>query len=196
MYFTLKEHNTRLQQLVNDQPKEIVIVSYGLYAGILDDGRDAHSWGKKFTSNTHLFLDSLKGIPTQIAVGLPPPSNCFTKKEGVCPHCQEKYLKGLRRLWHHHKMWPDINWRVCLESHMKAWVFTYRKKTIAIIGGRNLTDSDWHDFTMEIVGEKAEDIKWHCEEFVEGCLPMNSANLKKIAVDFKLPISTAAAGAV
>ena len=189
MYFTLEEHNARLQELVLEGPKDLTIISYGLYAGVLDDGRDAHSWGKKFASNTHLFLDSLKDIPTTITVGLPPPSNC-TGKAGSCPHCQEKYLKGLRRLWWHNQTWPSITWKVCLESHMKAWVFSYRRKTIALVGGRNLTDSSWHDFTMEVVGEKAEQIKKHCDEYAEKCGNMNGETLKAIAASFKLPIAT------
>jgi len=193
MYFTLEAHNARLKELVELKPNALTVVSYGLYAGVLDDGRDAHAWGKKFASNTHLFLDSLKDIPTTITVGLPPPSNCSKKASIVpCPHCQQNYLKGLRRMWHHQKAWSNITWKVCVESHMKAYVFSYPRKTVAIVGGRNLTDSNWHDFTMEVVGEKAEQIRDHCNEFSSNCLPMNGETLKKIAVEFGLPLQQAA----
>lgn len=152
MFTTLQEYYDYLYECIDDQPQEIRISTFGIYAGILDTGKSMHSIGGKYLSKVHNFLDAVeeKTDRVKILVGLPMYRSCKGKHE-VCKHCITSYAKIYSRLAKHQENWPSFQWRFHGELHLKCAIFDYdNNKARTIVGGRNFTDSDWADISFAL----------------------------------------------
>jgi len=147
MFITQKDHNQYLKKLIIEKPDEVMIATYNIYAGILHDGEDAHSWGEKYHSDAHEILDMLCDCKrVRIIVGTPPLSLC---KAG-CEDCIAKQYKSATRLSKHALKWPKYQWKYTGDFHLKCYLFKKDGIMKGVIGGRNLSDSNWVDVTFNI----------------------------------------------
>jgi hypothetical protein len=161
------DHYGYLRECVAAKPRSIFLASYGLYAGILSDGRDTQTWGEKYKSQTRELLESMRNIENvRILVGLYEYKSCRGKQS--CLSCERKYVMDLIRHMNHAEKFTEFQWRVASESHVKCALFTYPETNPAplrgVAGGRNFNDSSWADITVEL--DKMSILR--VEEHVEG----------------------------
>lgn len=88
-------------------------------------------------------LESLNAKDTSILVGVPGFKSC-TDYPHRCKACLTKHKKSLSRLVQLREHYKNIKWSFVKESHAK---FAVGAPTV-IIGGRNLSDSRFHDITV------------------------------------------------
>jgi hypothetical protein len=139
-------HIAHLRSLVKKEPKAVLIGTFSIYAGILHDGEDSHSWGGKYENEIHNILDDLVETPNvRILVGFPPLNLCVPN----CEECLYKHQKWAMRLLKHVEKWPQFQWRIIEEFHLKCYLFFYNDiPPEGIGGGRNLTTSNWTDASI------------------------------------------------
>jgi hypothetical protein len=154
MFLEYDEHADHLQELVDEKPDEVIIASYGLYAGITYKGHDTTKWGEKYRLRTRDLLESMKGGPeVMMLIGAPTYGSCKGKEQ--CIACEMKYSQQLFRFVSHAELFPDFKWRVTTELHLKCNLFRYGENHWrGIAGGRNFTDSTWDDITFELMPEQ------------------------------------------
>lgn len=162
MFLTTDECYEELYKWLEQNPTLVQISSFGIYAGIVDSGKDIHKIGGKYTSSTHTFLDKLAetNVKTQILIGVAAYTSCKEDKS-QCKDCFKKYSKNMMRLLKHVENWPNFEWRFREELHLKCTIFNYKdaKKDRILGGGRNLTDSNWADISFEPPRELVPDLK-------------------------------------
>lgn len=145
------EHYEHLVGLARLQPAIVRIATYGIWAGIMADGRDSREWNQnKFHSYVRDFLEVLRSVPrVQILVGVYGYSSCRGNLR--CEDCEAKYVNGLIRLLNHVEKFDCFEWRLSCESHAKCSLFYYRDRSVrGVTGGRNMTDSDWADVSVDV----------------------------------------------
>lgn len=143
------DHFKFLTDALTPTPERIFITSYGLYAGILPDGRDTAEWGPRFKSQTRELLESMRKIKNvQMLIGLYEFKAC---KKPTCMDCEWKYALDLIRHMNHAEKFPEFQWRITSASHIKCALFFYKDRTAkGIAGSRNFTDSSWEDVTVTL----------------------------------------------
>lgn len=151
MFVTNAEHNKFITDCVAASPDHIIISTFGLWAGLLYDGRDTREWGKKYHSDTREQLELMRAVPNvQILVGIADYFTCDLNK-APCLSCEVKYIRGLFRLAAHIDAFPEFHWRISNNLHMKCALFFYGDKSVkGVAGGRNFSDSEWADITFEM----------------------------------------------
>jgi len=161
MLLTIEDHYDTLFELLEKKPTKVFISSFGLYAGITADGKDWHQRGGKYTSRTHEFLDKLSTVEdVRVLIGAAEYISCkveqeqYRKVQLFCEDCFNKYGETFKRLLKHTEAFPYIHWRIRINTHLKMTMFQYADNSIVtVLGGRNLTDSDWPDVTFRIDSE-------------------------------------------
>lgn len=154
LLLTLEDHFKFLNECLALKPDRVCIATYGLYAGIMPDGRDSREWGEKYRSQTREFLETMRDVPkVRILVGNYEYKSCKGKNT-TCTDCEKQYVLGLIRLINHAEKFPEFKWRVSTGTHVKCALFSYDDNEEAevkgVAGGRNMTDSSWEDVTVEI----------------------------------------------
>ena len=135
-----------LKKLASQKPKEVIIATFNIYAGILHDGNDTHQWGEKYRSEVHELLDILNSVPkVRILVGFQPLIQCI--KTG-CEDCVTNHYARAVRLVKHAEHWPKLEWKYVEKSHFKCNLYYFAKGCIGVTGGRNLSGSDWADISF------------------------------------------------
>ena len=175
----LQEHYKTLSNFATGAD-EVLIASYGLYAGILHDGRDTTEWGYKYSNATHEFLDGLKDTPNvKILIGLSPLTYCDVDKR--CSDCETKYISQLERLLHTAEHWPKFSWAFTEELHMKFFgMFTAGAPIGGLIGSRNLSDSTWFDVSFKLAGDELLKLRTYYLEVFSGCRPVTHEEIEKV----------------
>lgn len=150
LLITSDEHFRYLNECVLAEPSSALICSYGLWAGILNDGRDTREWGPRFQSQTRELLEKMRAIKkVKLLIGVYEYKSC--KNKIPCADCERKYALDLIRHMNHAEKFPEFDWRVATSSHIKCILFNYEdgsKKGIA--GSRNFTDSSWEDISVSL----------------------------------------------
>lgn len=151
LLLTLEDHFKFLHECLNAKPNFVRVATYGLWAGIMPDGRDTREWGEQYRSETREFLEALRYVPkTRMLVGNYEYKSCKGKKT-VCTDCEKQYVMGLVRLINHAEKFPQFKWRISNGSHVKCVLFSYDNGDVkGVAGGRNMTDSSWADVTVEL----------------------------------------------
>ena len=175
----LKEHYKTLSDFATEAD-EVLIASYGLYAGILGDGRDTTEWGYKYQNATHQFLDVIRDIDNvNIVIGLPPLIYC--DENNKCADCEKKYISNLERLLHTSQHWPSFNWRFTEELHMKFFgMFADEVPIGGLIGSRNLSDSTWFDVSFKLSGDELLKLREYFLNVFEKCEDVTRESIEKI----------------
>lgn len=155
LLLTLEDHFKFLNECVRAKPSYVQIATYGVWAGIMPDGRDSREWGEKYRSETREFLETLRCVPkVRMLVGNYEYKSCKGKTAGKvvpCKDCEKQYVMGLIRLVNHAEKFPEFKWRVSNGSHVKCALFYYDNGDVrGAAGGRNMTDSSWADVTVEL----------------------------------------------
>lgn len=131
----------KMKEILDQNPLFVAASSFGIYAG-LSKNKDWHQLGGKFKSPIRRFLDEVnrRKIPAYLIIGPTIGEECSVD----CPHCAER--NNLRRLSliQHVEQFPNIEILIVDKWHAKM-VFTEKS---AIIGGRNLSSSDWNDLSF------------------------------------------------
>lgn len=161
-------------------PKAVALATFGLYAGILTDGRDTRDWGPRYKSRTRDIMELMRSVPdVRILIGLYPYRSCKGKQ--VCHNCESQFVRQFLRLLEHADHFPTFNWRVNLESHIKCVLFTYAQsldssaELAGVAGGRNFTDSNWADVSFTLEPQAIQQLSSHYDELWEAAWPLTNA---------------------
>ncbi len=179
-----KEHYAILSKCVKGAD-EVLIASFGLYAGILADGRDVTEWGHKYDNLVHKFLDRLRNIKSvKILIGLPVLTYCTPDDQPKCPHCEVKHIRYLERLLHTTQHWPDFEWKVAQDLHLKfCGMFKKGVPIGGLIGSRNLTDSSWFDISFKMPPVQLQKMRVYFLDRFNECERVTSALIEKLEGD-------------
>jgi hypothetical protein len=145
---TLAQHNDFIVECLAGKPDSVFVTTYGIWAGYNFEGKDAVSADKM--PFTRKILDGFRAVKdVRMLVSIPSYASC--KGLERCLNCESKYVQSLFRLQSHADAFPAFQWRLVTDSHIKAIVFTYKGgHKIAVVGGRNFTNSQWADITFGI----------------------------------------------
>ena len=100
MFIEFEDHISFLEELVIDQPKEVIIASFGLYAGITYKGHDTTEWGDKWQLRSRDLLESMQSVPSvKMLIGTQEYSSCRGKQK--CIACEMRYARTQFRLISH-----------------------------------------------------------------------------------------------
>lgn len=157
MYLTLEEHAKRVSELCDLHPKSAYLSTYGVYAGLLESGKDVGEYYGK--NDCRVLLERLQtdNVRTEIIVGIPDYFSC--KGQDPCTDCEDRYIKQLVRLLVHAERFDTFKWLYTPRNHLKCALFIYGGKTPVLkglTGGRNLTGSDWDDVTFDMTPEQCQ----------------------------------------
>lgn len=152
MFLTSEEHNQFLAECVDKQPDRVFISTFGTYLGITYDGRDSTEWGEEYKLATRDLAEAMRSLSdVNILVGVANYRSC--KNKITCLDCEKQYVRTLLRHVNHAEMFPEFNWKMTTELHLKSVIFQYGDDLIGVTGGRNFTDSSWTDVSI-VIGEK------------------------------------------
>ncbi len=192
MLLDTSDHFDFLDQCVAAKPQSVTLTSYGVWAGILPDGRDMTSWkdqdgNAKFKFRTRDLLESLRKVKdVRILVGLFEYKSCKGKNV-ACGDCERKYVLDLVRHMNHAEKFPKFKWRIIQQSHVKCAIFTYPENHPAplrgLAGGRNLTDSDWADVSVELDKMSLIRLQEHVNGIWDKGMALTDAALGKVLAD-------------
>lgn len=140
----LNEHYDYLDKLLSSNPDEVLISSYGIYAGILHDGRDANLFGPKYKTRSIDTLTKMADFSVKMLVGV----TDFNPCKNNCDDCEIKYINGLLRIKNHSDRFPSINFKIMRHNHMKCFIIRKGNKFLGVTGGRNFSDSMWNDISF------------------------------------------------
>lgn len=169
IFLSNEDHSRFLFDCVMDDPEHIFITSFGIYAGMTYDGRDTTQWGNDYRLATRDLLEAMKSVDTvQLLIGISNFDSCKGKFT-PCIHCEQKYVKQLLRLLNHAELFPEFEWRLTTELHLKCTLFFYDidcspELAKGVAGGRNFTNSNWADVTCELAPEHIRELYDHTHE--------------------------------
>jgi hypothetical protein len=166
------DHFSFLQEAIAKKPSSVLIASYGLYAGVLPDGRDTNDWGPRFKSQTRDILESLRGVKdVRILIGLYEYKSCKVKVP--CSNCERKYALDLIRHLNHAEKFKEFQWRVAIASHIKCILFDYKDTKLGVAGSRNFTDSSWEDISVTLDVDGVNQLEAHVNGVWKEAQPLN-----------------------
>lgn len=172
------DHFNAIKEAIRAGPSEVTISSYGIYAGILPDGRDVHSWGDRFASRTREVLDELRAVPVvKFIIGLAPYASC-RGKNSTCLPCERKFVRELIRHLNHVDLYPSYQWRMSNNLHIKCCLFSFGQQMMAIAGSRNFTDSTWEDITFKLGMGDSVRLYTHVSGLWEDATALTSKNVE------------------
>lgn len=161
LLLSVDEHHGWIRDHVARMPDRVLITSFGVWAGILVDGRDTQEWGSKFKLETAGILRSLEeaGIESNILVGVSDYRSC--KKDGVCLDCERSFVSAQLRLLAHARAFGGLRWRFTSQLHIKTVLMVFGRELVGLVGGRNFTGSDWVDCSVVLDGAGARTLLKH-----------------------------------
>lgn len=152
----VEDFNVAFFKILGMMPKKVKILTYGLYAGILDNGKDINSWKQ---TGTKLILDEIKefNINCEIIVGIPEYISC--KERIDCDDCIIKHNKLVERIKKTAELYSSIKWHFVDRMHIKGYIFEFEDKDIALLGSRNFSDSGYEEAIIKIKPADASHLK-------------------------------------
>lgn len=179
MFLDHADHSRWLFDRVAENPTHTMIASYGLYAGISYAGQDTTTWGEKFRLATRDLMETMRGLPdVRFLIGVSNYRSCKGKFD--CIDCEKQYCRTLIRLVHHAELFPEFQWRVTTNLHLKACLFFYGASVKGIGGGRNFSDSDWIDCTFELSTAHIKKLYGHIKDVWDLSKPLNDETIGEI----------------
>jgi hypothetical protein len=179
MFVDFESHAKFLKEMIEAGPEEVVISSFGIYAGITHTSQDTTLWGEKYALESRNLLDQLREVPnTKIVIGLTEYASCMEKKR--CLDCEAKYAKQVMRVSNHAVAFPELQWRMTTKLHLKCVLAFYSDSAKGVAGGRNFSDSEWTDATFELMEQQIPVLKEHALGVWDKAVVMNDANVAKL----------------
>jgi len=184
MFLDNSTHSQFLLECVGEDPQNVLFSSCGLYAGITYDDRNTNDFGDEYITDTMKILNALRdiaknGSKVRFLVGVPSHMSC--KGKTPCVDCEKKYVRSLIRLMNHVDRFPEIDWKIITDFHMKAYLFFYKDKAKGVSGGRNFTDSDWSGVTFELNNNQIKNLYRHVQEAWDTARPATDGTVAIIA---------------
>jgi len=186
------EHYQDLVDRIDDCPDEVLITTYGIWAGILPDGRDATKvFNYKKPMGTRRVLDALVTVPN-VTMVVSYPTYCSCKgKSAYCRFCEEKFVSQLIRMYNHALLYQKFNWYIVKECHLKANLFVKDGDFSGTAGGRNFTESEWLDVTFELTPADASKLyKYVKASVMPTARPLANDAISSILEDNKISPDT------
>lgn len=157
---------TKTMRALARNADEVLISTYGVYAGIQKDGVNIHDWAKpEIHSYTQDFLNDCPDNTT-IVVGLAEFKPCKVD----CEFCAKKERDYMTRADKHKEHFDRFNWIFTSEHHMKAVCIRKGEDWNCFIGGRNLSDSNFTDMGVQLNGLQGADIAKSVKRQLQGVL--------------------------
>lgn len=184
MFIPNDEHYGFIRECVADKPEHTIITTFGIYAGITYDGRDSTEWGSQYSLNTRDIIEQLQELDNvRFLVGVANYRSCRGKFD--CVDCEKQYIRSLIRLAFHAEKFPEFDWRITTELHLKCALFFYDQdctpsRARGIAGGRNFTDSSWADITFELDAGQIDGLHTYATELWDESLPANDDSVSEI----------------
>jgi hypothetical protein len=175
-----QDHFKYLNGCLDASPNRVVIASYGLYAGILPDGRDVTTFGKKFQSQTRDLMERMRAVHrVQMLIGLYEFKSC--KGKLPCADCEKKYALDLIRHLNHAEAFPEFEWKVTNSSHIKCALFYGDFDYCAgVAGSRNFTDSSWEDVSVTLDHDGVAGLTKHIDTIWNQSRPLCGDTINKV----------------
>lgn len=188
MFLGQEEHAEYLSKCVADNPKTILISSFGIYAGITYAGQDTTEWGEKYKLETRVLMNKIRSLSvvpdTRLLIGIQEYKSC--KRKQSCIDCERQYCKTIIRLMNHASTFPEFKWRMSTKLHLKACLFFYDKSNDdallakGVSGGRNFTDSDWLDCTFELDVSNIRRLGVHINEIWKDSVSISEESIENL----------------
>lgn len=176
------DHSKFLFDRVAEVPDHTIISSFGIYAGITYNGNDTTEWGEKYRLATRDLLETMRKLPdVKMLIGVADYRSC--KNKDYCRDCEINYAKGLLRLAFHAELFPEFKWRVSTQLHLKCALFFYGNEIKGVAGGRNFTDSNWADVTIELNDEYCRELAKHTIDLWKSSPKLNDDAVAQILDD-------------
>jgi hypothetical protein len=180
MFLDHADHSRYLFDRVAEKPKYVMIASFGIYCGISYAGQDTTKWGEKFHLATRDLMETMRSLPNvRFLIGVANYRSCKGKID-TCIDCEKQYCRALIRLVHHAELFPEFEWRVTTNLHLKTCLFFYESSVKGIGGGRNFSDSDWVDCTFELPTSHIKKLYKHTKEVWDQARPLNDKSIGEI----------------
>lgn len=156
MIFTYNDYVLSILEHLDRAPSKIYVSTYNLQIGISARG------GVYDKSDSHRVVrainESTKG--SRILVGLPP------------------HADAVNKLTNSAEYFGNIFWKYRVDCHLKCWIFFYKTTTEAIIGGRNLGDSSWHDVSLWLGQKDSRKLATYFDQLWLSAKPVSKTTLQ------------------
>jgi|GEM_PF-5878530 len=180
MFLDHADHAQYLFDCVAEKPTHVMIASYGIYAGISYAGQDTTKWGDKYQLATRDLMEMMRPLPSvRFLIGVANYRSCKGNID-TCIDCEKQYCRSLIRLAHHAELFPEFQWRITTNLHLKTCLFFYESTVKGICGGRNFSDSDWIDCTFELSIPNIKKLYKHTKEVWDQSKPLNDESIGEI----------------
>lgn len=127
MIFTYEDYIRAIDAKLRLDPTEVWIATFSIQAGISSRGQ--------------VFRSSIGNLVTRVSTN--------TENSRMLVGVNPDDRIGMRKVEAAAYQWRSIAFRTRPDSHLKCWIFFYGKgNPCALIGGRNLSDSRWHDLSL------------------------------------------------
>lgn len=141
MILSYTDHVSALRSELDKKPLSVWVGSFGLNVGVSE-------YGKIYTPSPAFKLFSLLPSQSRILIGL-----------AVKPYPGFK-----KRLVNSAEYFSKLEFRTRIDMHLKCWLFIYKHGVRALVGGRNVGDSDWADASVWLRDTSA----WELRKFYDG----------------------------
>lgn len=184
MFIQNSDHYKFLDDCIDANPDHVMISTFGIYAGLTYDGRDSTEWGDGYSLETRDLITKLQKLDNvRFLVGVANYSSCKNKLQ--CLDCEKQYVRSLFRLIFHVEKFPEFEWRITTELHLKCSLFFYDqdcnpKLAKGVAGGRNFTNSSWPDVTFELNKAQISELHDYTSDIWTGSFPANDDSVTKI----------------
>jgi len=184
MFIPNEDHYAYIRKCVANKPEHSLIATFGIYAGITYDGRDPTEWGAEYGLNTRDIITELQKLDNvQFLVGVANYRSCKGKID--CIDCEKQYVRSLFRLVFHAEKFPEFEWRITTDLHLKCSLFFYDQdctpeKAKGVAGGRNFTDSSWADVTFELSSKQIDELHTYTADLWRDSLSATDESVGKI----------------
>jgi hypothetical protein len=135
MITTHQDYISAIQRGLDDKPSSLFISTFNLQTGV-------SSRGTAYASPTFLLLQRIQASvrDPRLLVGLPTQGDCIQRCQAAAEY------------------WPKLRVRTLYDLHLKCWIFKYKGDTRALVGGRNLGDSQWRDVSWWLNGKQSKEL--------------------------------------
>jgi hypothetical protein len=128
MIIEYNEYVRAITRELSGEPRKVAVASFNVHAGI-------SARGGIYQTDSYKLLQIVNELEVDSRVLV-----------GVGPTCGEDLPKRLTNCAEHFR---SIEWRTRPNCHLKCWIFHRRSGEVkALVGGRNLGDSEWADVSV------------------------------------------------
>lgn len=184
MFIPNSKYYEFFHKCLDADPSHVFISTFGIYAGLTFTGEDSTEWGANYALDSRDLIEKMRALSNiRFLVGVTNYKSCKEKKP--CVDCEKQYVKSLLRIGFHTSKFPEFDWKMTTELHLKCALFFYDddcdpKLAKGIGGGRNFTNSNWVDASFELSSEHISELHDHVSDLWDESLTVNDDNIAVI----------------